>query len=143
MRVCRFARRGLRALFLSLAVNAVPSRTRPLRRTRTGSRQSRPPFHTLRLTQTSWSHYSLFSEIWKSQDVWEKRNRRGWVVGVAATVIICGFGWGHPQARLVANRSKGCNPYFSMVFTIGGLAKSSQICANSVAFGSPSSVTNR
>ena len=79
----------------------------------------------------------------EAQSGMEKRNRRGWVVGVAATVIICGFGWGHPQARFVANRSKGCNPYFSMMFTNGGLAKFSQIRSNSAAFGSPSNVTNR
>ena len=39
------------------------------------------------------------------------RNRRGWVVGVAATVIFCGFGWGHPQGRFLANRPKRGNPF--------------------------------
>jgi hypothetical protein len=46
---------------------------------------------------------STYGETFQFKIIGEKRNRRGWVVGVAATVIFCGFGWGHPQARFLPN----------------------------------------
>ena len=57
-----------------------------------------------------------------------KRNRRGWVVGVAATVIVLRIGWGaSAEALLVAKGLEAGNPFWAIIiqriFTVGGLAK--------------------
>jgi len=47
----------------------------------------------------------------KKESLLKKGNRRGWVVGVTATVIICGFGWGHPQDLFLAGLHMAGNPF--------------------------------
>jgi len=52
----------------------------------------------------------------KKESLLKKGNRRGWVVGVTASVIICGFGWGHPQAIFLAGLIDAGNPFGYIFF---------------------------